>query len=510
MSLSISKNNLTVRKELFSQIIEHPVDLEFIIPDYCTDIARILKCKGNAKIISKSLVSGRLILGGMVSFNIIYIDSDDGNIKSYQTTSNFTHELEVQQECDGGDVCVNASVDYMNCRTVTSRKLDVHGAVSINVRILKNCDTGVVTKPSEKHIQALSQKLSMTKVLSVTERSVIINEEIEAGPNLSGLQSVIRSDGCAIFGECKTVTNKAIVKGTLGVRMLCSCAKGELKKNEISIPFSQVLDAPGVDDQCECDVSLDIVSLEARTRTGMDGECKSISVSASICITLTVTKTHEETIVTDAFSTEYDSETITEDILIKTRSGNVSDNFVANCRVDFPEPIVSIADVWCETKYEGYKYEEGALSVSGMLYTEMIAFTQDASPVFIEKASEFTHVLRIDTTEGNIDIRPKLVPVAAAYTISDATSAEIRAEIQILMPVYTAQTVCVVTGIEADTNKKKTVDKDISLVVYFARKGESIWQIARRYNTSSESINSANELSDMTLESDRMLLIPIV
>ena len=48
---------------------------------------------------------------------------------------------------------------------------------------------------------------------------------------------------------------------------------------------------------------------------------------------------------------------------------------------------------------------------------------------------------------------------------------------------------------------------DSHLVLYYARKGERLWDIAKKYRTLPETILSANNLSENVLEEEKMLFI---
>ena len=46
-----------------------------------------------------------------------------------------------------------------------------------------------------------------------------------------------------------------------------------------------------------------------------------------------------------------------------------------------------------------------------------------------------------------------------------------------------------------------------TVVLYFADKGECVWDIARHYCTSADKILAENELEEETLTSDKILMI---
>ena len=52
--------------------------------------------------------------------------------------------------------------------------------------------------------------------------------------------------------------------------------------------------------------------------------------------------------------------------------------------------------------------------------------------------------------------------------------------------------------------------RSAALTIFFARKGENVWDIARQYNTSMEAVMEENNLTEEWIGENRMLMIPMV
>ena len=55
MDVSLTRDSIRVNEPLFDGSAEHPVDCEIILPDYCPDIARVLKTEAAVNIDSRTL-----------------------------------------------------------------------------------------------------------------------------------------------------------------------------------------------------------------------------------------------------------------------------------------------------------------------------------------------------------------------------------------------------------------------------------------------------------------------
>ena len=75
--------------------------------------------------------------------------------------------------------------------------------------------------------------------------------------------------------------------------------------------------------------------------------------------------------------------------------------------------------------------------------------------------------------------------------------------------IFSVQTQQITADILLDTENQKR-QTQAALTIYFAQAGESVWDIACRYNTTAEAILTQNALGGDTLTENRKLLIPRV
>jgi hypothetical protein len=67
-----------------------------------------------------------------------------------------------------------------------------------------------------------------------------------------------------------------------------------------------------------------------------------------------------------------------------------------------------------------------------------------------------------------------------------------------------------VTSAEADFERPKAKDSNTALTLYYAGKGESVWNIAKEYAVCCDAVMKENDLSDNEIASSIMLFIPNV
>ena len=99
--------------------------------------------------------------------------------------------------------------------------------------------------------------------------------------------------------------------------------------------------------------------------------------------------------------------------------------------------------------------------------------------------------------------------ITVSYNISDQGVLTARADVSVNVTAADSCGFNALTSLTVDDSAKKQRDGDYAVKLYFGVDNEDIWDIAKRFSTEVEAVMEENDLSDTTLDSGRMLLIPI-
>ena len=93
--------------------------------------------------------------------------------------------------------------------------------------------------------------------------------------------------------------------------------------------------------------------------------------------------------------------------------------------------------------------------------------------------------------------------------MTDNNRIDLRIEIKLNSTVLKRNTAELMTNIDFDKSKIKE-KKHSAITIYFSDKNESVWDIARKYNTTTDAIKAENEITENTIKENLMLLIPCI
>ncbi|MBO4468078.1 MAG: DUF3794 domain-containing protein [Clostridia bacterium] len=506
MEKNLVKSTINTYETVLCEQLEQAIDGEFSLPDFCPDAVRILKCRAVPRICLKSASAKTVTVDGNVSVTVFYSD-EDGGIFSYEYSYPFSKTKDVGQNIEEDRLIVKTKCDYINCRAVSGRKIDIHGAVKITITASRRNSIEVISDIDDDSIEVLKGVSPATTPSDYAEKSITIEEDCELSGGESG-NSILRYDGDAYIKECKILSGKVILKGdmTVFVRYLKDSSVNTMKS---VIPFSQVLDIKTPGDACECSGEVGICALEIAPKTDDDGEFRVFSVMAKLLLTAETYCKNDIPVILDAYSKKCGAEITKTPVKLKKLVDTISDGFTLKDEIKTADySIQRIIDNWYDVRLSESKIAGNGIKVSGELLLSFIIKDEDENVSYIEKKADFEHTVPLAEKDGEFSADPKIMVKSLGYTLVDANTIEVRAELLVKTPLYEITEITAVTDIKICDDQASNGNSDTAMVVYFGQSGEKLWDIGRRYLSAVEDIKKINGIEEDTLSKDTTLLIP--
>lgn len=506
--MNITKQTVYTNETILEQTIEQPIDTDFTLPDYCPEIVKILKCRVVPKLNSKAISGGSLNIDGIAFVTLVYRDEND-KICCFEHEVNFQKNIPIEN--NSNEICsvdIFLNNEYMNCRAITSRKMDIHGVVSIKVKISGNKGNEIVADIDMEDIQLKRENLPATNPLGMAEKIVVLEEELELNIGNNSIKSILRSDSRAIVEDCKLVSNKAVIKGYIVINVLYCTDDERIEFYENRIPFNQIVDMniEGID--CRLDGKVSIMSCIIKPRTNLSGEAKSFALECKICLTAMASCENDIPVVFDVYSTKYNAELDSNTMCFRKLDSVLNEKYICKKTLEFSEDTFgSVVDLWCENRIGNIKLIDKTINIMGTVLICLLTYDKQGVPQYYERGVDFEYIHNIETESDGLICEASLETISSSYSILDSDKLEVRVELSVDAEIFSCKNKSVITNINIDRNNLKAKRK-CPLVVYYADKGESLWEIAKHYNANCKSMKEINNLSDDILKENTMLLIP--
>lgn len=511
MNYDVSRESLSFRNTEFEGCHEIPLDLDFSLPDYCPDIQRILKCRVSPNITSRNISGDRLNIEGTLSVRLIYLDSDGMKARCCENSAPFSASIDIKSTPENAVAFTSTRTEYLNCRAVSPRKVDIHGAVSVCAKIYGKAQQNLSCCISGKDVQQKIETKTLSNLVGIGQQQFSAEETFSTGENKPAPEMILRSDASIIADDYKIMPNKVVFKGKATVKLLYTdnAAAENLETLEYEIPISQIIDVPGVNEESRCVINAEILSHDEQIRRDSDDAAGMICTEMKIAAAVMAYNNKETAVVTDMYSTEYDAETETQNIKLTKLIDIIKGSFTEKSTVSLPEVQASkIIDIWHDGCSASAVKNADKFEIHGKINLCILAADADNIPFYVERALEFSHNEAAPETSDDITAEITIVPTLIGYSAPNGNSADIKITFDFYSGIYDSQSQSMVISASADESATAGKDRGASLIICYASKGESLWDIARRYYTSVSAIKQENDIPGDTAPASGMLLIP--
>ncbi|MEE0858009.1 MAG: DUF3794 domain-containing protein [Acutalibacteraceae bacterium] len=511
MDYTLLKKTISVKEIVFDGCTEQPVDLDLTLPDYCPDILRILKCRVTPKILTKSISGDRLEIEGTAEIKILYIDSIKKSVRCSDHNIPFSSSFNMKQSPQNAIVSASVKTEYINCRALSPRRLDIHGAFSICAKVICKSEKEFPVGIDDESVQVRGCKANVSVLEGMGQQQFILSENVTLGANSSDIESILKSDATVIMGDCKAISNKVMVKGDVNIRVLylADINTGETKIFDYTLPFSEILDADGVDENCLCVTRIELVNHTVNVKSDYSDSNRVVNFEVKLSATAMGYSSKEIVPIDDAYSTDYDLNLVYSQAQLCNIEKCYSESCITKATVEAgSESILSIIDLWCEQCSTAVITEDGNVLVKGKLNMCILARNNENMPFYSERVIDFTYPVSQVLEDTLVEVEGKVQSIS--YRINGANSIDFRIETKLDITVATNKSVRYLTSADADTEHPRVKDNRSALTLYYASRGESVWNIAKEYAVCCNAVMEENELTDDEISGSVMLFIPNV
>lgn len=495
-----------IETTLFDQTAENPFDLDVHLPEYYPDVQRILKCGVRPNIQSVSVSGDRIVVEGSGTLRMLYA-AEDQTIVAFEQSVPISRTLHSPVDLAGASVCADGREDFVNCRASGQRRVSVHGVISLRVRAFGREELSIVCGSES---DALQMKTSPVRTLSLTgmgERVFAMSEVVELGSEDPSIEKLLRADAALRVDSTKAVKDKLLVKGEAVVEWTYLPTEGNAPQRiRHSMPVSQILETTGVSEDDAQDVTLAVQELLLTPKPDGSGEARLVDVALHIRAHVRTGKLIQADAVTDLYATRGDLRTTWTDMELITPLETIRDSMSVRQTIELPGAGVSrILDAGADEVLVDVRTGEDGVEAACTASLSVLYLDTDGEPMVADTKADFLYSRHTPTQTGEIRCAMQVQIASCKASLADG-SAEVQIEAVVSGTVYAVETRRLLRAVQLLDAQEE--ESPAALTIYFADEGESVWDVARRYRTTTQAILEENDLTEDVIPDKRMLVIP--
>ena len=480
--------------------------LETIVPDHSPDIARIVTAEGMVFLRSAEARDGKTELSGTVRVTVLYVPEGGGLLRPIEAAIPFVMLGECPRDC----ICLRASVRAENlaARTINPRKIQTQCRLTARVTAYRRTAAGYTagyTAENRLCIQSLLRREETTVVVALPEKEFTFEDTAQLPQNREGAAELLSSRLRGCVTECRSVGKKAVAKGNFALELLLRTNGGRCETASFDLPFSQIVEAEQLPEGASVQGALQLMGMDCRPdEASEDGRGITLRVSARLL--LTVSERRELTLLTDLYSTAFETETILEQLQLSGVPETQSRRQIWQDTLEVGVAPESILSVSASVGAGAAGSTEGGILLSAPLQLRILYLDAEGKAFTAERTAEVSLPFPGAWTES-LCCRAACGDEVTATITSGGIAARVPVDFELETP--SGQRMSYISSVKISTEQPRETADAPSLILRRREAGETLWAIAKRYGTTGADILAANGCAaEQELPEQRLLLIP--
>lgn len=515
--MELIKKNIHMNKLRCKSNLQLTLDDDFNVPDVKPDIDQIITEQGEVKINDIRAMNGKLLVKGALAFNVLYLcDGDSKPVNNLSGEIPFDEVINMDITCSDEEPSVKWDLEDLTTGLINSRKLSVKAIVGLYVAVedLYDEETAVMVEGPED-VQSMNKKIEVTDVAINKKDTYRIKDEIMLPANKGNINNMLFQDIGLSNVEVRLLDDRFTVKGELPVFILYSSDDGEnpIEYFETEVPFSGTVDCNGCNEDMIEDISFFIVSKNIQVRPDADGEDRLLDMEVILELGIKVYAVEEPDILSDVYCPSKEVTPVIrnasyENLVVKNNSKyRISDRIMVK---ENQPRILQICHANGGIKIDDIAIDGTELQVEGVIEVSILYISEDDSKPMnsLKGLIPFSQAIELKgmKPDSNYEIKPSIDQLSVMML--DSEEIEVKVTINLNTIVFDLVNEPIITDIQVADLDMDKMQAMPGIIGYVVKKGDSLWNIAKKYYTTKNTIMAINNMEDEKIkEGDKLVIM---
>lgn len=482
----LEKNEL-----VFSKAINVDKNYQETSEAYLDDIFKVVRCTAHSYITSCDIKDSIVYIFGKTEICLTYFN-DNNELVYTDFVEDFSESIAVDEVSEYAFAIATVCNKYCNYRIINQRRIDIHISFALNVNVYDKKSCPCVCKCENSKLYTLEEKVSYVENAVVTK--VDVEESFNLSANSNGINRVISFEINSTTTDVKTIKDKVFVKSNVSLSVLYTDNDNKIDRAEFNFDVSKIVEASGVDENCNCIVKISKGSLYVKAKSSADDNGGKIELYGDLSLTVFIVKQENKKIVSDGY-------------IVSKKTKNSYASF--DCFTD--------GQYICNSSNSKLSLD---LSATVTKVYDLNVAVNDCMVKKQKICIDFEVCILADTSDQGIQyiVQNKIIEINAEgfsllctafvnsfdYTIVNDKNISVNVMYTYSAYVGKSKKINVLTEMDC-------LDEAVNypaLTLYFAKQNEKLWDIAKQFSSDIELIKKENNITCDSLDSNKVIIIP--
>lgn len=511
MSVELIKKPITLEEMTQRESVQVIKERDLIVPDGKPDLQAVIQLDGDVVIDQVDVSQDRVMYRGRINVCILY--RTIGNSKCIYTMKS-SIPIEDFVIVDGVNkdqrVDFDCQIQHMSYNVLNERKINVKAIMSVNVAATGCKDTTIITDiQTEGQVETKEEEIEIVSLGNEKEDKIIVKEDLTVAAAKPCVGEILKSFISIQDEQVKRTESEIKYNGMIEVITMykASGADDDVEIVTHRVPFEGSIDAPQEDDEIYWDCQLEVEPSYMQVTPDYDGEDRIIECEFVVMAKYSTYNKSSYDTISDIYCPGKKVNTKEKALDYMNLKDKVHVSIPKKEAIALEDEAVENGEIFSveiKPTVEDKEYKDGMLIISGMLEIKVVFLCKSEENNELQTVINvvpFTQEVEVVNTQGKIMVDPCVE--TKDINVYAQTKREVVLEylLDCRVQVYEETRLNVLEEIEIEDMTKEEIDACPSMTVYQVKKGDTLWSLAKKYNTTVRDIQELNDID--TVESLR-------
>lgn len=498
MEVQVSKENICINKLVAEKKELVFVNSDMIVPDSKPDILNTINVSGNVCLYKKEVAEDKVKVEGCINTYIMYLpDSKDDNLRALNCNLDFSENISVPGCKEGMLLNTKCVIRDIECKVINGRKVSIKASIEVNIKIYSNEDVEIINKITNiEDIQTLQEEFCINSLIGNGKTTVYAKDTLNV-EQADEVAEVLKVDINLVDKDIKISYNKVLAKAEAEIKIMYLTEDNRIGRLIGRIPVVGFIDIQNITENNICDVNYELKNMICKPNPS---EEHSIYIELEIEESCMAFEKKQVSLIQDLYSPTCNLAFSQKRISSSSDKCEMSKEFTIKDKAEISEiSEESLLDVEVVPNLVNTQITNSKIIYSGDLNLNFI-FTNESSVNSRSAKMPFEISVDNESRSDKINIETDISVQSANFEIQ--TRGEATGEVELLLDTKTNRNVNmnIIDNVELSSDLTELNDEDYdSLILYIVKPGDSLWKIAKRFNSTVDELCRMNGIENENL-----------
>jgi hypothetical protein len=353
-------------------------------------------------------------------------------------------------------------------------------------------------------IQLKKSSLNLSRTIENKEDKITVKDDLAVPAGKANIREILFCNAALSDKEIRLYDGHVNIKGTI---LLSTLYKGEMDDSSVEfmeheVAFNGNIDARECNENMSADVDLYIQNQYIQVKPDLDGEERLLEVELNIGAKINVVSTDDIEVIEDAYCMNkglaLKKENITYPQIIAKNKNQNSIKETIVLEAGLPD-IMQIYNVSGRAKVEDMKIIDDKVIAEGIITADILYVAKsDEAPLYsYETVIPFRQSVETRGARPDMNVDMDLTIEHISFNMLSTNEVEVRFILDFNTQVLGQKNVELIVDATLEELDKSILDNTASMTIYVCQAGDSLWKIAKKYNTSVDEVAQLNDIDNV-------------